>query len=517
MDTPRGSCYRTRVDSWRKYGMAAGALLLVVVLLLSLRNCGGSKETKGGEPSALDLIRDKKYTEAVVALEKTLIDDPENLTAILNLGIAKFHQGRIEEAIRAFKTASLRSGNRPEAWEWLGNAYLLRQQWKEARDAFAKAHARVPKSAKITTALATAEMEEGNLDAAYDVLSRLLQEDDGNAPALYTMATVNVRIMSRANPNSQDYRTAQERAVDHYQQFLDICSRDRTLAAANSGRIEKAKAFIARPVPPQEETVDTPPDTAPDSPPDGPPRPPAQDAAAAIAKARAALESGASDVALHTLFEAIGQFPDNADVLYELAQTQNRLGDEEGAKETLEQFVKTFPDDPRARPAEAPTSDVSPNETLTPFQQALEKHRAGQTAEAIVLYKEALRKDPSNADAWFNLGLAQKATGDMDGARDSFIRTTNIDGKHTNAYYMLGVLYHEQGSRRMARDCLQEVIRQDRNHADARFIMGLSTLQAGETFAATEYFKQYLELAPDGRFAERARQQILDLTRTEER
>lgn len=58
--------------------------------------------------------------------------------------------------------------------------------------------------------------------------------------------------------------------------------------------------------------------------------------------------------------------------------------------------------------------------------EAWRLHRSGDNRAAIKIFDEILGKTPRDIDALYGLGLARRAEGDQDGARDAFSKALDI-------------------------------------------------------------------------------------------
>lgn len=58
--------------------------------------------------------------------------------------------------------------------------------------------------------------------------------------------------------------------------------------------------------------------------------------------------------------------------------------------------------------------------------EAWRQHRMGNNPEAITIFREILSKRPDHLDAIYGLGLAQRTSGDVAGARESFNRALEL-------------------------------------------------------------------------------------------
>ena len=65
--------------------------------------------------------------------------------------------------------------------------------------------------------------------------------------------------------------------------------------------------------------------------------------------------------------------------------------------------------------------------------EAWKQHRMGDNANAMNTFKDILSKHPGHLDALYGLGLAQRASGDADGAVESFNKAMQLADDALNA------------------------------------------------------------------------------------
>jgi chemotaxis protein methyltransferase WspC len=70
---------------------------------------------------------------------------------------------------------------------------------------------------------------------------------------------------------------------------------------------------------------------------------------------------------------------------------------------------------------------------------------SGALSEAIATCERALLYCPRDADLYSLLGIVQRATGDVRGARVSFMKAVELDGEHHEALFHLGLLCESEG------------------------------------------------------------------------
>ena len=61
--------------------------------------------------------------------------------------------------------------------------------------------------------------------------------------------------------------------------------------------------------------------------------------------------------------------------------------------------------------------------------------------EAKAALEDALKQDPNNPNAWYNLGLLAKNSGEAQAAIDAFKRVIDIDPNDADTWYFLGTAY----------------------------------------------------------------------------
>ena len=65
----------------------------------------------------------------------------------------------------------------------------------------------------------------------------------------------------------------------------------------------------------------------------------------------------------------------------------------------------------------------------------------GRPQEAVVAYREALRKNPRSANAYLGLGITLKSLGHVKTAKKALVQAVNIDPRLPSALVHLGYLY----------------------------------------------------------------------------
>lgn len=67
--------------------------------------------------------------------------------------------------------------------------------------------------------------------------------------------------------------------------------------------------------------------------------------------------------------------------------------------------------------------------------------------DLLAISKQWVAAEPANAEAWYELGLAQQGIGERENAHHSFRKATRINPHHGDALFRLGVFAAERGNR----------------------------------------------------------------------
>lgn len=123
-------------------------------------------------------------------------------------------------------------------------------------------------------------------------------------------------------------------------------------------------------------------------------------------------------------------------------------------------------------------------------------------------YVEALRLDPSLANALTNLGNIHYRRHDLEQAERLYRHALAVDPEQPEAHYNLGFLRLEEGEAEQARRQFEAALEVDPAFADAHFNLGLTLELLGDTGEAQTHFRIYLEFCPDSEWSAEARRHL---------
>ena len=182
----------SRLGMWAR---PSGAIMIIGLLLvlatLSWRQCA-------------------MYADAETLWQTTIRRNPNCSMGYINLGLAYFHQGRLDEAILQYQKVLQISPDEADAYNNLGNTFLQQGRVDEAIAHFQKALAIKPDYADAHNNLGSALLQQGRLDEAVAHYQKALAVEPYDAD-------VHVNL---GNSLLQQGRT--DEAVSHYQKALAI-------------------------------------------------------------------------------------------------------------------------------------------------------------------------------------------------------------------------------------------------------------------------------------------------------
>jgi len=119
-----------------------------------------------------------------------------------------------------------------------------------------------------------------------------------------------------------------------------------------------------------------------------------------------------------------------------------------------------------------------------------------EASAAIATASEAIRRDPKDANAYYDRGNAYAANGDADRAIADYTATIRLDPAHANAYYNRGNSYSSKGDTERAIADYSATIRLDPAYANAYYNRGNAYSNKGNTDRAIADYTEAVRLQP---------------------
>lgn len=189
-------------------------------------------------------------------------------------------------------------------------------------------------------------------------------------------------------------------------------------------------------------------------------------------------------------------------------------------------------------------------ELAASFEQGVAASAAGDYVEAIAQFEIALSIVDTCYSCYHNIGLANVELGQIDEAEAAFLQAIELQADNTASYtglagiynaqrqfakaaemsaeaarlsggaggaadpvavYNQGVIYWNAGNFPEAKEQFEQAVALDPNNADAHYQLAMASLNLGDMTAAVGALEKYIEIAPDGQYADQARGMVQQL------
>jgi predicted Zn-dependent protease len=122
----------------------------------------------------------------------------------------------------------------------------------------------------------------------------------------------------------------------------------------------------------------------------------------------------------------------------------------------------------------------------------LERHDPEGATRA---YRQAIEADPSQLDAWINLGLLQHEMRRHNDSLKTYLEALDVIGAEGVLLFNLGVLLEDMQRRREAIQAYEGAVRIDPRLADAHYNLALLLQKSGKPREAIQHMAQYRKLS----------------------
>jgi tetratricopeptide (TPR) repeat protein len=146
----------------------------------------------------------------------------------------------------------------------------------------------------------------------------------------------------------------------------------------------------------------------------------------------------------------------------------------------------------------------------------------GLMTKGLEAYTKALELKPDDAAYFNNYALALAKAKKFDEAQDALGKAASLDPPNAGRYYYnLGALLTNNGQAEAAGEAFKKAVEADPNYADAHYQYGVYLVSKAQITpegkvtpppGTAEAFQKYLELKPDGPFAESAKGMLASMS-----
>ena len=167
--------------------------------------------------------------------------------------------------------------------------------------------------------------------------------------------------------------------------------------------------------------------------------------------------------------------------------------------------------------------------SLADAEKALAMTKTGAEQQAgleksIAAYQKAIELAPNDAALHNNLAITYGSARKIDEAKAEIMKAVQLDPASAGkSYYNIGAMLVNSGQSQQAEDMFKKAIEADPNYADAHYQYGIVLIGKAQVdkdgkvtppAGTAEHFQKYLELKPDGPFAQSSKEMLASITGT---
>ncbi len=427
---------------------------------------------------------------SLLAFQKSAELLPRNPTLFFLLGRAALWKGELNIAINAFQIATQSPQAHWLAWYYLGETYLAAHRSDEAISAYTKAQSISPDSLEIQYGVAQAYLQKGRISEARALLEK--ENNDPHKPIPLTRRALLQIPLHRAllaqntgsqklkisSPLLQSFRAA---SIPRLEVFTP-----ETVSEESKQENPKNSELVPKHRSPQLPLLQENPHSE-NQPKNEPLPPPLPETTIPLLSRNLTSLSNPSRIGIATAS------------LNDPLQWKNRLQDQTLDEKTLKKIITS-----------TEKSD-HPEIALEAAQQLVQRHPVAvnwiilgylygtqnQTLQEIDCYQKALKNDPQNRTALFNLGLTHLQIRRHSKAQTIFEKIVQNNAEDYEAWFHLGLSFERQERWNEASSAYQQAIALNRAYGNAWLNLGGVYASIKRADLEIETYKKCLESNPD--------------------
>ena len=149
------------------------------------------------------------------------------------------------------------------------------------------------------------------------------------------------------------------------------------------------------------------------------------------------------------------------------------------------------------------------------LDEAAQLEDAGNTDQAIEMYRVVLVAGGPRAEVCFRLAELLYRTGDVTAARERYSMAIELDENYVEARANLACVLAELGQTELAIAAFEGTLESHPDYPDVHYHLANLLEETGEAQRAAEHWDRFLELAPDSPWADEARARLKLPTRSD--
>lgn len=408
------------------------------------------KDFAAGLDRAAALFDMGRFDEALEAYNQLLVLEPTHPVAATRRGLCLQKVGRHRDAVEALDRVLGHDKDNVNARRIKAESLAALGNRREAVSEMDVAIGTDPKNVRLWLFKASLHQQGGEAEAARRCFAKALEVDPKNEDALEARAQL---LLSRGQAQEAvgDLETLTAGHPDHAEGWLLLAE-----AFEAVGRLDDARAALTRGLELR------------------PKDPTALRQAAALE-----LRAGNPSAAARHLERAVEIEPREVPLLVELGQTYHEAGDGVKALAAFETAFRIAPDDREV-------AGLVKGERLA----------QGKYAEAERLCLDLLDRDANDEDALFDLAVARRGRGNLDGALEALDGVLRLKPTDVHALNDRGVVLSAMNKHQEAVDAFSAALEANPNSEHAWVNKGLALRRLGEGREALGCFRKATEVAP---------------------
>jgi tetratricopeptide (TPR) repeat protein/tRNA A-37 threonylcarbamoyl transferase component Bud32 len=423
--------------------------------------------------------------EAIAEYQEAIRIKEDYAEAHNNLGVALAEKGRLDQAITEYQEAIRIKGGYAEAHNNLGNALAEKGRLDQAITEFHEAIHLNKDSAEVHNNLGAALRNKGRLDEAIAEFREAIRIKEDYAEAHNNLG-VALRDKGQLDEAIDKFRAAICIKTDYFQAHTNLGT-----ALRDKGRLDEAIAEYKEAIRINKHYGDA-----------------HNNLGVALA------DKGRLDEAIAEFREAIPLKKDDAQAHYNLGSVLHRQGRLDEAVAEFRAAIRLKKDDAEAHSnlGTALRDKGHREEAMAEWREAIRLNKdhakahanlgaalknEGRLDEAIAEYKEAIRIQKDFALAHYNLGNALRDKGRLDEAIAEYKEAIRLKKDYAKAHANLGIALATKGQLDKASAEYREAIRLNKNDAGAHYNLGTTLAHEGRLDEAIAEYREAIRIEKD--------------------
>jgi Flp pilus assembly protein TadD len=163
-------------------------LSMTLLIVVGLTSCGDTTSVEEHFQKGNELVQAGEFEQAIAEFEAVLEKEPENISALSNLGVVYYNLGRLDEAIAQYQKAIELAPQDADIHSNLAAAYVQQEQLDTALTEYQAAVGLNPNLAEAHFGIGVIHLQKGEKDLAIVAFEMFQELDKGQDPMASDLA-----------------------------------------------------------------------------------------------------------------------------------------------------------------------------------------------------------------------------------------------------------------------------------------------------------------------------------------